>query len=46
MVQGNHQPTHLKEIGAAGSGIIATRTTDGRRTDFDYMSSADMVKQS
>ena len=41
---------NLKEIRASGSEMIAIRTdgrrTDGRRTNFDFMSSADIVKQS
>ncbi len=37
---------HMKEIRALGSEIIATLTTDGRWTNFDFMSSADIFKQS
>ena len=35
---------NLKEIRALGSEIIATQTTDiGRQTNFDFLSSADIV---
>ncbi len=44
MVPGKQQPK-LKQIRALGSEIIATRTDDGR-TNLDFMSSADIVKQS
>ncbi len=40
---GSHNE-NLKEIHAIGSEIIDA--TDGRRTNFDFMSSADIVKQS
>ncbi len=40
---GNNQ--NLKEIRALGSEIIATQT-DRRRTNFDFMSSADIIEQS
>ncbi len=46
---GPGEATNLKEIHAVTSEIIdATdgRRTDGRRTNFDFMSSADIVKQS
>ncbi len=36
----------LKEIRALGSEIIAAQTADGRRTNFDFISYADIVKQS
>ncbi len=44
MAQGKPQPK-FEEISALGSEIIATQT-DGRQTNFDVMSSADIVKQS
>ncbi len=39
---------NLKEIHAIGSEIIVATdgTTDERRANFDFMSSADIVKQS
>ncbi len=49
--RGSHNQ-NLKEIRALGSEIIATQTNgrhtmdDRRRTNFDFMSSADIVKQS
>ena len=37
---------NLKETHALGSDIIATQMMDdGRQTNFDFMSSADIVKQ-
>ncbi len=33
----------LKLIRALGTEIFATQTTDGRRTNFDFMSPADIV---
>ena len=47
MAQGN-QETRLKEIHAIGSEIIdySDGRTDGRRTNFDFMISADITKQS
>ena len=43
MAQGKQQ-RKLKEIRALGSEIIATQTDDGQ--NFDFMTSADIVKQS
>ena len=45
MTQGKQQPK-IREIRALGSEITAPRTDDERRTNFDFMSSADIVKQS
>ncbi len=48
MAQGKPQ-LNMKEIHTITSEIIDTtdgRRTDGRRTNFDFMSSADIVKQS
>ncbi len=46
MAQGKQQQENLKEISALGSEIIVSRKDDGRRTNCDFMSSADIVKQS
>ncbi len=48
MAQGKQGPKFLKEIRAIGSEIIDATDgrTDGRRTNFDFMSPADIIKQS
>ena len=45
MAQGKKQ-RKFERICALGSEIIVTKTTDGQQTNFDIMSSADIVKQS
>ncbi len=46
MAQGKQQLKCERNLSCHSSGMIATRTTeDGRGTNFDVMSSAEIVKQ-